>query len=52
VDPKSEKIGYELSFTRHFYKPVALRPLAEIEADIRKLMDESDGLVHQALGLG
>jgi type I restriction enzyme M protein len=52
VDPKSEKIGYELSFTRHFYKPVALRPLAEIEADIRNLMDESDGLVRQALGLG
>jgi type I restriction enzyme M protein len=50
VDPKSEKIGYELSFTRHFYKPVELRPLAKIEADIRKLMDESDGLVHQALG--
>jgi type I restriction enzyme M protein len=50
VDPKSEKIGYELSFTRHFYKPVALRPLAEIEADIRKLMDESDGLVEKALG--
>lgn len=52
VDPKSEKIGYELSFTRHFYKPVALRPLAEIEADIRKLMDESDGLVLDALGSG
>jgi len=49
VDPKSEKIGYELSFTRHFYKPAELRPLAEIEADIRKLMDESDGLVRQAL---
>jgi len=49
VDPKSEKIGYELSFTRHFYKPAELRPLADIEADIHKLMDESDGLVHQAL---
>ena len=50
VDPKSEKIGYELSFTRYFYKPVALRPLAEIESDIRKLMDESDGLVQHACG--
>jgi type I restriction enzyme M protein len=49
VDPKSEKIGYEISFTRHFYKPVALRGLTEIEADIRKLMDESDGLVRAAL---
>lgn len=52
VDPKSEKIGYELSFTRHFYKPIELRSLEAIESEIRKLMDESDGLVHQALGLG
>ena len=50
VDEKSEdKIGYEISFTRHFHKPVALRPLKEIEADIRKLMFESDGLVERAL---
>ena len=51
VDQKSEKIGYELSFTRHFYKPVELRPLDEIEADISMLMDKSDGLVEKALGL-
>jgi len=50
VDEKSEnKIGYEISFTRHFYKPVELRPLVEIEADIRKLLAESDGLVERAL---
>jgi type I restriction enzyme M protein len=49
VDPKSEKIGYEISFSRHFYKPIALRQLAEIESDIRKLMDESDGMVQAAL---
>jgi type I restriction enzyme M protein len=52
VDEKSEdKIGYEISFTRHFYKPVARRPLEEIESDIRKLMIESDGLVERALGI-
>jgi type I restriction enzyme M protein len=51
VDPKSEKIGYELSFTRHFYKPVELRSLAAIEADIRKVMDESDGLVRNSLAM-
>ena len=50
VDERSEDtIGYEISFTRHFYKPVELRPLEEIEADIRKLLSESDGLVDQAL---
>lgn len=50
VDERSEdKIGYEISFTRHFYKPVELRPLRDIEADIRKLLAESDGLVERAL---
>ncbi|MET8352669.1 class I SAM-dependent DNA methyltransferase [Micromonospora sp. NPDC005206] len=50
VDEKSEsKIGYEISFTRHFYKPATLRLLNEIEADIRKLLVESDGLVERAL---
>lgn len=49
VDAKSEKIGYEISFTRVFYKPVELRPLEIIEADIRRLMIESDGFVIDAL---
>jgi type I restriction enzyme M protein len=52
VDPTSERIGYEISFTRHFFKPIELRPLGEIEADIRKLMVESDGLVEATLGAG
>ena len=50
VDEKSEKIGYEISFTRVFYKPVELRPLEAIESDIRRLISESDDLVYQALG--
>ena len=49
VDLDSEKIGYEISFTRHFYQPVKLRALAEIEADIRSALSESDGLVKQVL---
>ena len=32
--PGKVKIGYEISFTRHFYKPQPLRPLDEIRADI------------------
>ena len=28
--PDSVKVGYEISFTRHFYKPQPLRPLKEI----------------------
>ena len=49
VDHAQTKIGYEISFSRHFYKPIALRQLAEIESDIRMLMDESDGMVQAAL---
>jgi type I restriction enzyme M protein len=45
----SEKIGYEISFTRYFYKPQQLRTLAEIEADIRALERETDGLLEEIL---
>ncbi len=34
VDESKTKIGYEIPFTRHFYKYVPPRPLSEIDADI------------------
>ena len=37
IDASKTVIGYEISFTRHFYKPHPLRTLQEIEADIRAL---------------
>ena len=43
--PDSVKIGYEISFTRHFYKPQPLRPLEEIRADILALERETEGLL-------
>jgi type I restriction enzyme M protein len=49
VTPGSEKLGYEISFTRYFYKPKQLRALAEIEADIRALERETDGLLADIL---
>lgn len=39
------KIGYEISFTRHFYEPPKLRTLEEIAADILALEDETEGLL-------
>jgi type I restriction enzyme M protein len=45
----SEKIGYEISFTRYFYTPQQLRTLAEIEADIRALEAETEGLLEEIL---
>ncbi len=41
------KIGYEISFTRHFYEPPQLRTLAEISADILKLQQETEGLLQE-----
>ena len=38
------KIGYEISFTRYFYKPQPMRTLEEIRADILALEQESGGL--------
>jgi type I restriction enzyme M protein len=50
VDEKSQgRIGYEIIFARYFYKPVPLRPLHEIEDDIRKALAEGDGLVERVL---
>ena len=43
--PDSVKVGYEISFTRHFYKPQPLRPLEEIRADILALEQETKGLL-------
>jgi type I restriction enzyme M protein len=50
VDETKTKIGYEISFTRHFYQPVPLRTLDEIRADIRALEAETDTLLTDILG--
>ena len=46
----SVKVGYEISFTRHFYKPQPLRPLEEIQADILALERETEGLLEEIMG--
>jgi type I restriction enzyme M protein len=43
--PESVKIGYEISFTRHFYKPQPLRTLEEIRADILTVVKEAEELL-------
>lgn len=50
VDPKGTKIGYELSFTKYFYKPVQLRPMEDIVADLKALEKETDGMLAEILG--
>ncbi|KFA40880.1 type I restriction-modification system DNA methylase [Xylella fastidiosa] len=44
------QVGYEISFSRYFYKPVPLRTLAEIRADILVLEQQTEGLLHKIVG--
>jgi len=46
----SVKIGYEISFTRYFYKPQPMRSLEEIRADILAVEKETEGLLDEILG--
>jgi type I restriction enzyme M protein len=45
VKESATKVGYEVSFTRHFYKPQPLRTLEEISADIVAIEKEAEGLL-------
>ena len=47
VDYEKTKIGYEIPLTRHFYRYVPPRPLAEIEAEIKQLEAEIQELLHE-----
>jgi type I restriction enzyme M protein len=51
-DPDSVKVGYEISFTRYFYKPQPMRTLEEIRADILALEKETEGLLDEIIGGG
>jgi type I restriction enzyme M protein len=49
IDGDATRIGYEISFTRYFYKPQPLRTLAEIRADIEALERETEGLLGEIM---
>lgn len=40
-------LGYELSFTKYFYRPVELRPLADIKADILGIERRMEGMLNE-----
>ena len=50
IDLPKTKIGCEISFTKHFYKPQPLRTLAENEADMRKTAEENASILKELLG--
>ena len=50
--PDSIKTGYEISFTRYFYKPQPMRTLEEIREDILAVEQETEGLISSIIGIG
>lgn len=49
VDTSKTQIGYEISFTRHFYKPTPMRSVEEISEDINDLERANKGLLEQII---
>jgi type I restriction enzyme M protein len=49
IDHDKTKKGYEINFTKHFYKYKPLRSLAEIRADILALEQETEGLLLEVI---
>lgn len=49
MDRSKDKIGYEINFTKYFYKYRPLRSLEEIKADILNIEGETEGLLKQIL---
>lgn len=47
VNYDKTKIGYEIPLTRHFYKYIPPRPLAEIDAEIKQLEAEIQALLNE-----
>ena len=50
IDESATKLGYEISFTRHFFKPPEMRPLEDIKADLLALQEEGEHLLEEIVG--
>lgn len=49
MDRNKDKIGYEISFNKYFYKYQPLRSLGDIKKDILALEKETEGLLNEVL---
>lgn len=49
MDRKKDKIGYEINFTKYFYKYVPPRPLEDIEKEIKEVTGEIQELLKEEL---
>ena len=49
VDEKKTQIGYEVSFTKYFYKPIEMRPMDEILESLKALDRDADGMMAEIM---
>lgn len=49
LDEKKTQVGYEISFTKYFYKPVELREIKDIIASLNALEKEADGMMTEIM---
>lgn len=47
VDYKKLQTGYELSFTKYFYKHITLRPMEEIVDEVHRIENETEGILRE-----
>ena len=50
IDEKKTKIGYEISFTKCFYRPLHLRTFEEVMNELHSLEKETDGMFNEIIG--
>ena len=49
MNRSKDKVGYEINFTKYFYKYKPLRSIEEITQDLLKLEEETEGLMKEIL---
>ena len=50
IDEKKTQIGYEISFTKYFYKPIELRDMNDILTSLNDLEKQTDGVLAEIIG--
>ena len=50
VDEKKTSIGYEISFSKYFFKPAEIREMQDILENLMALEKESDGVMAEIMG--
>ena len=47
IEHEKTKVGYEINFNRHFYRSTPPRPLAEVDADLKRAEEKNLRLLRE-----